>query len=227
MSIEKSIFVTRTADNIATPSDGRVIQDIDVDIIHAAVAGTAANAFPGPISQPDVPRILTASFGATWDGGDITIVGTDTFGKVVTETIADSPAATVPGTQVFATVTSISKQTVGVDADTVTIGVATGAPYYSIPWGKPDSINWSVHIETTGTLTGTWSLWLSNKPNPSLANDADWAEDTAFPETNPAGAATEYVVAASNSSFARARLKYVNTSGAGSILAWVVVPRSS
>ena len=51
-------------------------------------------------------------------------------------------------------------------------------------------------LRTTGTLTGTWTLWRANKANPSLADDTDWDEEEAFtsaPEyTNPAGAASGF-----------------------------------
>jgi hypothetical protein len=93
-----------------------------VDSVHAALAGTAAVAFPGPITNPDVPRVVSATFAAGWDGGDITVVGTDAFGAAQTETLVAVAGTTVTGAAIFATVTSITKSLVGVAADAVTIG---------------------------------------------------------------------------------------------------------
>lgn len=101
--------------------------------VHAAVAGTAANAFPGPITNPAVPRNVTATFGASWDGGDITVVGTDQFGKAVTEVIADTAGSTVVGTKIFKTVTSITKETVGANAATCSIGTGDKLGVVPVP----------------------------------------------------------------------------------------------
>lgn len=95
----------------------------DVDIVHAAVEEGAANAFPGPITNPVVPRNITATFAAGWQGGDITVVGTDQFDQALTEVIADTAGSTVAGVKIFKTVTSISKETLAGTTDTVTIGI--------------------------------------------------------------------------------------------------------
>ena len=96
--------------------------------VHAAVRGDAAsNDFVAPFLGPDVPRTLSATFGAAWDGGDVTIHGTDQFGVSAAATITNSPGTTVETTQVFATVTSASKATVGSDAGgTNTASLGTG-----------------------------------------------------------------------------------------------------
>lgn len=95
----------------------------DTTGVHAAVQADDANAFPGPITNPDVPRNLQVAFAASWDGGDVTIVGTDQFGAAQTETIADSAGSTVAGTKIFATVTSITKETVGATTNTASVGL--------------------------------------------------------------------------------------------------------
>lgn len=101
--------------------------------VHAAVTEAAANAFPGPITNPPgvAGRNITATFAAGWGGGDITIVGTDQFGNAQTEVIADTAGSTVAGSKIFKTVTSISKETAAGTTDDVTIGYGTkiGVPF--------------------------------------------------------------------------------------------------
>jgi len=81
--------------------------------VHAAVASSQPNAYPGPITQPTPPRVVHCAFSATWDGGDLTVVGTDQFNAPIADVIADAPASTVAGVKIFKTVTSITKQSVG------------------------------------------------------------------------------------------------------------------
>lgn len=90
--------------------------------VHAALAGTAAVAFPGPITNPAMPRNIRAVFAASYDGGNLTITGTDQFGNTQTETIVAAAASTVVGVKVWKTITSIVKAAVGVNAATVSIG---------------------------------------------------------------------------------------------------------
>lgn len=90
--------------------------------VHAALASNAANAFPGPITNPATPRNVRAVFAASYDGGDITLVGTDQFNRAQTEVITAAAASTVVGVKVWKTITSITKATVGATANTVSIG---------------------------------------------------------------------------------------------------------
>jgi hypothetical protein len=90
--------------------------------VHASVLATAANLFPGPITNPVTPRNLSAVAAATYDGGSITIVGTDQFDKAQTEVIAAVANSTVYGTKIFKTVTSITKAAIGVAAAGCSIG---------------------------------------------------------------------------------------------------------
>lgn len=78
--------------------------------VHAAVDDDAVNLFPGPFTNPAVPRSLQILFAASWAGGDVTIAGTDQFGAPITEVIADTAGATVVGVKIFKTVTSASKE---------------------------------------------------------------------------------------------------------------------
>lgn len=96
------------------------------DSVHAAVRGDAAsNAIASPVA-PDVARNVTCTFGATWDGGDITVTGTNQFDEVQTEVIADTAGQLVKGHKVFKTITALAKEAVGTDAEetnTVTVGL--------------------------------------------------------------------------------------------------------
>lgn len=92
---------------------------------HAAVEEGAANAFPGPFTNPTIPRSLAVDFAAGWEGGDITIVGTDQFDAAVTEVIADTPGSVVQGVKIFKTITSASKETVAGTTDTATLQTGT------------------------------------------------------------------------------------------------------
>jgi hypothetical protein len=73
----------------------------------------------------------------------------------------------------------------------------------------------SLVVRTTGTLTGTLSLWYSNKMEPDVSSDTDWDQDTAIVLTQPAGSATVQRLEVGNLGARFARVKYVHTSGTG------------
>src|SRR5688572_11082306 len=85
--------------------------------IHAAIAGTTSiDPVTTGITNPTVPRNLIITFGATWDGGDVVVVGTDANDAAVTETFLSNAGSTRVGTKIFKTVTSVAHTVVGVDA---------------------------------------------------------------------------------------------------------------
>lgn len=97
--------------------------------VHAAIASDNAAPVTTGITSPAIPRAVQVVFAALWDGGDITIVGTDWADAALTEVIADNPGATVQGLKAFKTVTSINQQTVGAGGAltaTVQTGLALG-----------------------------------------------------------------------------------------------------
>lgn len=107
-------------------------------------------------------------------------------------------------------------------------GVAASSTntYYSRIWGGlGNQDGYGLHVVTDGTLTGTWTLWMSDKRDPVLTSDADWVQDTGFSPTNPAGAASKFRDDTSTAKARWKRLKYVNASGTGNIFAYVTVPR--
>jgi len=78
--------------------------------VHAEVDENDVNAFPGPFTDPVIPRNIKVVFDAGWQGGDVTVIGTDQFDAAVTEVIADVAGTTVVGVKIFKTVVSASKE---------------------------------------------------------------------------------------------------------------------
>lgn len=100
-------------------------------------------------------------------------------------------------------------------------GVAASSTdtYYSNKMA-PGSDDLGFTLQTTGTLTGTFTLWLSDKDHPSLADDADWVQAAGPTFTNPAGSTTKVKYGIEGLEFAWARVKYVNASGTGNLLGY-------
>jgi hypothetical protein len=122
----------------------------------------------------------------------------------VTTSATDSAAPTTNGTAVTSTNT-----------------------YYSKMWTGEDAWGYDLHVEWTGTPTGTLSLWVSDKLNPDETTDNDWVTSTEVTLTNPAGSASKFRVATNVSPAYRKRLKYVNASGSGTLFGYVVVPKQN
>jgi hypothetical protein len=124
--------------------------------VHAAVAGNAALAFPGPFTSPATPRAVSVLFAAGWTGGNVTVVGIDQFGRAQTETITASAGATVEGTKIFKTVSSAAHTAAGdANACTLQTGLLIGIPVPLLgAWGiqliagvaaQPTAWNATVH----------------------------------------------------------------------------------
>lgn len=125
--------------------------------VHAARAGNnATNLFPGPITNPAIPRNLTATAAASYDGGALTIVGTDQFNRVITEVITPVPSSTVVGNKAFKTVTSITKAAVGANAATVSVG--TG-----VKLGLPVKVKAPVHSFAANGTAEAGTLDVTNQ----------------------------------------------------------------
>lgn len=96
------------------------------------------------------------------------------------------------------------------------VTVSSTNTYYSAVFSAPYCLGFSISMEWTGTPTGTFTLWFSNKDNPILTTDADWNQDTTFAPTNPAGAAGSMGDGGvGNAQAGKWRVKYVNASGTG------------
>lgn len=81
--------------------------------VHALYAATGAVTFPGPITPPEDPRSLRVSYDSGWDGGAVTIIGTNQFDEAISEVFDSLPGTVVEGSKAFKTVTSITKAAVG------------------------------------------------------------------------------------------------------------------
>ena len=109
----------------------------------------------------------------------------------------------------------------------VTDGVAASSTnaYYSVPIHNQGGSGCSLQTANTGTLTGVFEVWATDKPDPILTTDADWVQVTDT-LTNPAAGATN-----SRQDLAcRAaliRVKYINASGTGSVFAYATVNRGA
>lgn len=90
--------------------------------VHAAVQESAANAFPGPFTSPTVPRNLRVVFAAGWQGGDVTVLGTDQFDNAISEVFTAAAGTTVVGVKIFKTVSAASKGAIAGTTDAASIG---------------------------------------------------------------------------------------------------------
>jgi len=89
--------------------------------IAPAIAGSAvSNAFT--VASPAHARNLRVTMDALWDGGDVTVHGTDQLDAAQSEVFLAGTNVVRVGTKVFKTVTSASKGAVGLDAATASIG---------------------------------------------------------------------------------------------------------
>lgn len=103
--------------------------------VHAAYAADQPNTFPGPITNPVTPRNLHYKLSApTFDGGIITVTGTNQFDEAQIETW-DTNMGSAFGQKIFKTITSITKSVVGVTTDTISIGTGDkiGLPKKIVP----------------------------------------------------------------------------------------------
>ena len=76
------------------------------------------------ITNPDVPRNVTATANAAGCAGDVVVTGTNWAGEVITDTIALAGAAEVAGVKAFTTVTAVHlPPETHAGTDTVSIGV--------------------------------------------------------------------------------------------------------
>jgi hypothetical protein len=101
--------------------------------------------------------------------------------------------------------------------------------YYSKPISSEWGDGFSLHLVWTGTPTGTFTVWKSNKPDPNPATDADWVQDLDFGTAGSlatGGVADEFAASALNAKNAKWRVKYENASGTGVIFGWATGNRT-
>lgn len=103
-------------------------QIIPLSAVTVSDAVAASGGAFSVLAQPLGPQPLSVIFGAGWDGGNITIVGTavsdpnnPTVVAAYTEVVTAAPGATVETVRPFATVVSVAKSLVGLSADTAQV----------------------------------------------------------------------------------------------------------
>ncbi len=108
------------------------------------------------------------------------------------------------------------------DAGYTLDGIVASGTQYSAPMPVDEQGILGFTLQSTGTLAGTPTLWYTDEPDPSLADDTDWVQDTAWNPTAIAGAATKtkYVIEGLRTRFAR--VKHVKSGGTGSLYGYHV-----
>lgn len=158
--------------------------------VHAAITGSssAVTTVTTSITNPTVTRNLTVTGGGTATDiatGDVTITGTNTEGKVITETFtfAADTAATITGNKAFKTVTSIAiPQQDGAGA---TFAVGTGAKLGIHHRLASTTGTGTVRVVSVVPATGVQTL--QSAPS-AVATDATNIEgNTVTPATTPNG----------------------------------------
>lgn len=99
---------------------------------------------------------------------------------------------------------------------------------YSLPFEIANGLPVSIHMDwtqTVATLTGTFTLWYTNKQGANTANDTDWVQDTSFPAPAVSGSGKAFISIANTNSLG-VRLKYVNATGSGTLKTWAAVARA-
>lgn len=105
----------------------------------------------------------------------------------------------------FVTLAGNAPQTEGV-------AVSSTSTYYSKKISGSNTC--SITLQWTGTPTGAFTLWGSNKNEPNEASDADWYSITDS-LANPAGSASSTQEDYVDKNCKWKRVKYVNASGSG------------
>lgn len=155
--------------------------------VHAALAANAADTFPGAFTNPPAPMHIQAVFQAGWDGGNVTITGTDAAGAALTETITAAAGSTVETTRAFKTVTAAVKSATGATANTATLKTdfptqpprADGPAYAETGvYGAIESCSTAVMLKsrvTSGAIALTLLFWEDGRwwPHPGGALAVD------------------------------------------------------
>lgn len=105
------------------------------------------------------------------------------------------------------------------------VAVSSTNTFYSDCWSGNNGDGESISLFWSGTPSGTFTLWMTDILNPGLADDTDWIQDTSFSPTNPSGSAGKMRDDAGNAKAFRKRIKYVNSSGSGTIKGYVTAPK--
>lgn len=146
--------------------------------VHASVFGDAVGpvALTTGLTNPTYTRNVTAVAGTTYDGGAVTVTGTNTFDLAQTEVITPVVNTTVAGVKIWKTVTKVAYPGGGVGTHgTNTLSIGTGDKL-----GVPHNIFDTVGLLLVGTTPEAVTI--------------DAANDAFTPTTTPAS--TTYLLLA-------------------------------
>lgn len=129
---DSDLLVGPTNGSYTAPSSAKVLRFAGIaaksaNSAHANYRGDAANVWTGTFTSPAYPRNLRMVFGANWDGGNVTVSGTNASDVAQTETFTGTASSTQVGLKIFKTVTGATKATVGSDTDPANVAsIGTG-----------------------------------------------------------------------------------------------------
>lgn len=148
-------------------------------VVHANVYGDASPTsgkvtVSTGLTNPTFARNISCTFGADWDGGDVTIIGTDQFGAAQTEVVTANPGNAVYGGKVFKTVTSFTYPGGGTGTHaTNVVSVGTGDKL-----GCTKKLaNSQVTVRIAGVVDASTVDVTNSAFTPSAGNLADGAKD--------------------------------------------------
>ncbi len=79
---------------------------VTTDTVHALIDTTSLAATTTGFTNPAVPRNIVVTKAASWDGGTVTVTGTDQYDRAVSEVFPALGAGAEQGAKIFKTVTS-------------------------------------------------------------------------------------------------------------------------
>jgi hypothetical protein len=124
--VEAAIAALAGADDlfdILTAGTGATVLSVPGDeFIATALAGGSDTGNAFTVVSPASSRNLRVTMAAGWDGGDVTVVGTDQSGAAQSEVFATGSGVVRVGAKVFATTHSASKASAGLTLNTASIG---------------------------------------------------------------------------------------------------------
>jgi hypothetical protein len=79
----------------------------------------------------------------------------------------------------------------------------------------------SIQLFWTGTVAGTWTIWVSDKDEPDETTDSDWTQlSLADSISQPAGSAGNDYVNLNECGARWVRAKFVTSGGSGNVEVW-------
>jgi hypothetical protein len=122
--VETAITASSTQVAVLTAGTAGTVLTAPTDSFSAAALAGGSDSgsiFPGPFTNPDVPRNARVTMASGYDGGDVILAGTR-FGAPVQETFAAGSGVVRVGAQVFDAFAGARKASIGSAAATVSIG---------------------------------------------------------------------------------------------------------